>query len=107
MPVEHRNLEPGLHADRHFAAAIRGHRLEQQLSQIGPTPSHFIKERGRTHQKRVAARLGLAQAQQPDHVAGVGVEGLTLGRLVDAHVRVGAGQTDITNMPKQVACRIL
>src|SRR5580693_48888 len=69
VPAERRNLEIGLLAFRHLAASVGGHRLEQELQQVGPAAVHFVEYRGRAHQRRQAAGLRRLEAQQADDVA--------------------------------------
>ena len=107
VPAEHRNLEIGLLAFRHLAAPVGGDRLEQQLQQVGPAAAHLVEDRGRTHQRRQAAGLCRLEAQQADDVAGIGVIGLALVGLVDAHVGIADVEAEILHVAQHMALAVL
>ena len=86
--VVDRDLEKRLLALRHLAAAVGRERPEQPRHQVRTPLRHLVVDRHRAGQRRQPARFRGLQAQQPDDVAGIGVEMLPLGGLVGAHVRV-------------------
>ena len=107
VPVEHRDLEIRLHARRHFAAPVGGDGLEQQTQQVRPAPTHLVEDGARADQRRQAAAFRRLQAQQADDVAGIGVEGLTHMRLVDADAGVLHVQPEIAHMTQHMPLGVL
>ena len=107
MPGQRRYRQPGQGALGHFAAAVGGDRVEQFCQQVGTQFPHSVVNGFSADQQGAAAGLGLAKAQQADHVGAVGVKGLALRRLVNAGVGVFGRGAEVAHMAEDVACGIL
>ena len=107
VPGQRRDRHPGQGALGHFAPAVGGDRVEQQGQQVGAQFPHAVVEGFGADQQRTAAGLGLAKAQQADHVGAVGVKGLALGGLVNAGVGVFGRGAEVTHMAEDVTGRVL
>jgi hypothetical protein len=107
VPVEDRNVEPGLHALGDLAAAVGRIRLEQRGHQVRPAGEHLVVDRHGARQVALAAGLGGLQAQQPDDVDRVGVVLQAAVGLVVAHLRIADIEAEVLHMAEQVALGIL
>ena len=107
IPVEDRDLEPGMHPRRHLSAAIRGHRLEQQPRQIRPARQQRIIDGGRGTDATGAARLRRLQAEQTDDIATISVVIELAVGLVVANLRIVDVEAEILHMAQQMALGVL
>ena len=81
--------------------------LEERSGKVGIPVEHLVVDGGGRNQERVATLEAVPKAQQSDHVRRVGVERLSLRRLVDANGRVGGGGAGVPDMAEQVAGCVL
>src|ERR1700712_3659463 len=107
MIVEQRYLEPRFLALRYLAAPVGGEGNEQPPQQVRAALRHRVVDAHGAGQRGQTTRLRRLQAQQSDDVAGVGVEILPFGRLVDANPRVIGPQPEVADMPEYMTLSVL
>jgi hypothetical protein len=90
-----------------FPAPIGFDALEQYSGQIRTALTHFIKNGHGADQTRQPSILGRMQAQQANHITGIGVIVLPFPSLVDANIGVLARNPQVFHVTEKVSVPVL
>ena len=77
-----------------LALGVEEQRLEHAIDELGPPPQELVEGADRAGDAAAPPDLGLAQAQQPDDVGEIAVEGDLLVGPVLAHARLALAQIE-------------